>query len=302
MINSVQGFHIEPTNICTLQCPGCSRTQFIKQWPQHWSNHSLDIDSLFNFLDIDLHNKKIILSGNYGDPIYHPDILTLVKELKNRKAVVSIVTNGSYKKTSWWEELVSMLSTDDKITFSIDGIPENFTEYRKNGDWESIQVGMSIVAQANCMSIWKYIPFSYNQNQIHQAETLSQQIGIKQFCVSNSDRFDQHTQHLIPDFSFLGQRYSSQTKFKRQLPIDSIYPKCQNNQEHFITADGHYSPCCYIADHRFYYKTPFGKNKKSYNIRQTTFSKILKQAEIINFYQTLDQQPVCQYNCPNTCG
>ena len=124
MINSVQGFHIEPTNICTLQCPGCSRTQFIKQWPQHWSNHSLDIDSLFNFLDIDLHNKKIILSGNYGDPIYHPDILTLVKEL----------------------------------------------------------------------------------------------------------------------------------------------------------------------------------NKKSYNIRQTTFSKILKQAEIINFYQTLDQQPVCQYNCPNTCG
>ena len=100
----IKGFQIEPTNICTLKCSACARTRFIDQWPQHWKNHSIDIDELLKFIDIDLTGKKITLCGNYGDPIYHPDFIKLVIGLKSQGASISIITNGSYKKQEWWEE------------------------------------------------------------------------------------------------------------------------------------------------------------------------------------------------------
>ena len=302
MIEEITGFHIEPTNICTLKCSGCARTRFIDQWPQHWKNHNLNIDQLLNFLDIDLTNKKIVLCGNYGDPIYHPDFIEFVRRLKEQGAVLSITTNGSYKTKDWWKDLISNLSSLDLVNFSVDGTPDNFTKYRVNADWDSIRVGMDVVANSQCDSSWKYIPFAFNQHDIEDVEKLSQSIGIKNFRVELSDRFDERTHELIPDSSLLGLRYVPQINWKSNVSNLKVNPKCQSNKEHFITADGFYSPCCYLADHRFYYKTPFGKNKKQYNICQHTLSEILQQSQTVEFYQTLDQQSGCQYNCPNTAG
>ena len=303
MIEEINGFHIEPTNICTLKCSGCARTRFIDQWPQHWKNHSLDIDQLLNFLDIDLTDKKILLCGNYGDPIYHPDFIEFVKRLKERGAVLSITTNGSYKTREWWRDLVSNLSSLDLINFSVDGTPDNFTKYRVNADWNSIKVGMDVVANSHCDSSWKYIPFAFNQYDIESVEQLSNSIGIKNFRVKPSDRFDEQTQELVPNSLLLGSRYVSQVKWKSNVSNSRVNPrvnpKCQSNKEHFITAEGYYSPCCYLADHRFYYKTPFGKNKRQYDVRQHTLSEILQQPQTVEFYQTLDQQSGCQYNCPD---
>ena len=302
MIAPINGLHIEPTNICTLKCSGCARTRFIDQWPQHWKNHSLDIGSVLQFLDINLTSKQVYLCGNNGDPIYHPEFIDFVQRFKQRGANLSIITNGSYKKKEWWEELVSHLTSNDTITFSVDGTPENFTHYRVNADWESIQTGMKAVVNSTCNSVWKYIPFAFNQADIEQIEQLSQDIGIDQFLVEFSDRFDEQTQELIPDTSLIGSRYTAQATWKSNNSGLKVNPRCHNGKDHFITAEGYYSPCCFLADHRFYYKTPFGKDKKQYDIRQYTLTEILQQPQTVEFYQTLDQQSGCQYNCPNTAG
>ena len=302
MLESITGFHIEPTNICTLKCPGCARTRFIDQWPAHWKNHNLDIDELLRFLDVDLTGKRIVLCGNYGDPIYHNDLIDFVKKLKARGVSLSITTNGSYKTQQWWEELVDNLNRSDTINFSVDGTPNNFTKYRINADWNSIRVGMEVVANAQCDSSWKYIPFAFNQQDINDVEKLSQSIGIKTFRVELSDRFDEQTHKLIPDPSLIGSRYTPQVEWKSDISDLKVNPKCASGKEHFITAEGYYSPCCFLADHRFYYKTPFGKNKNQYNIRQHTLTEILEQPKTIEFYQTLETQPGCQYNCPGTAG
>ena len=302
MINAITEFHIEPTNICTLKCSGCARTRFINQWPRQWKNYSINIDQLLHFFDIDLAGKRMNLCGNYGDPIYHPDFINFVKRLKNYGVILSITTNGSYKTHDWWEELVSNLDASDIINFSVDGTPDNFTQYRVNADWDSIKIGMDVVAKSQCNSRWKYIPFAFNQTDIDQVEKLSQDIGIKNFRVRFSDRFDEQTQELMPDPSLICPQYAEQSKWKSNNSKLKVNPKCQSGKEHFITAEGYYSPCCYIADHRFYYKTPFGKNKSQYDIRKHTLSEILQQPQTIEFYRTLDQQPGCQYNCPNTAG
>lgn len=297
-IESITGFHIEPTNICTLKCPGCARTKFIDQWPNHWTNQNLNIDNLMKFLDIDLEEKHITMCGNYGDPIYHPELIEMVSQFKQRNANISIVTNGSYKKPEWWEKLVSILDDRDKIIFSVDGTPDNFTQYRINADWDSIHVAMQIAAASNCKTIWKYIPFSFNQHDVNTASSLSQQIGIDEFLIAPSDRYDEKTEYLRPSDNLLGSRYQSQQSWKQDSITPAIDAKCKNNQEHYISADGSYTSCCYIADHRFYYKNMFGKNKKQYSIANTTLTGILKTDSVIDFYQNLESNTGCQYNCP----
>jgi MoaA/NifB/PqqE/SkfB family radical SAM enzyme len=299
-LNDIVGFHIELTNMCTLKCAGCARTRFIQQWPEHWTNHNIDSDTLFKFLNIDLTGKKISLCGNYGDPIYHPDLVKIVQEFKQRGAQISITTNGSYRKSEWWHELCNLLTEQDRVCFSIDGVPDNFTQYRVNADWDSIKTGIQACVQSRCRTVWKYLVFSYNQDSIETARQMSLTLGIDKFKVEHSDRFDEATDYLKPNDNLIGKQYQLQLQFKNSLRINKIDPKCVKNQEHYISADGFYMPCCYIGDHRFYYKTQFGKDKKNYNIHNQTLSKILSKSETIQFYNTLPDQPVCQYNCPST--
>jgi hypothetical protein len=250
------------------------------------------------FLNIDLINMPVTFGGNYGDPIYHPNFVSMVQAFKQRKAQVIIVTNGSYKKPEWWQELTLFLDKNDLVVFSVDGIPENFTQYRTNADWSSIQAAMTICAQAQCSTAWKFIPFSFNQNSIDQARVLSQQLGIDHFEISPSDRFDKQTEHLKPVNNLLGERFNNQQSWTNGNGSVGVDAKCAAGDQHFVTAEGFYSPCCYMADHRFYYKNQFGKNKSEYDIRNTTLSAILEKSSVIDFYRTLDQHSGCQYNCP----
>jgi len=297
MLNNISGFHIEPTNMCTLKCPGCARTRFINQWPQHWKNHSLDIVDLIKFLDIDLSGKNFVLSGTYGDPIYHPDFINFVKIIKQQQSSVIIVTNGSYKTESWWKELTELLDSNDSITFSIDGNPDNFTQYRINADWASIETAIKICTKSLCQTTWKYIPFLFNQADIESTRLLSSSLGFDHFIIDHSDRFDEQTIHYKPNDKFVGDRFLKQQNWKNNN-LNSVIPKCQDNKKHFITADGFYSPCCFLVDYRFYYKSIFGKNKKMFDIRNTTLSEILSNPTVIDFYQNLNSHSGCQYNCP----
>jgi hypothetical protein len=103
----------------------------------------------------------------------------------------------------------------------------------------------------------------------------------------------------MPDFSKLGTRFQSQQEFKQNI-AQQVDPKCRGGSDHFITATGHYVPCCFLADHRFYYKNIFGKNLNQFDIRTTTLTRILDQPQVIEFYANIDHDPIpaCQYNCP----
>jgi organic radical activating enzyme len=297
MIPQVKGIHLEPTSICTLKCPGCARTRFINQWPKHWKNHSLDRSVLMQFLDLDLTDVEINMCGNYGDPIYHPDLTGMIQDFKARGATISITTNGSHRKRSWWQEIVKELSAQDCVTFSVDGIPENFTQYRINGDWKTIQEAIETCVAAPCRTAWKYIPFSFNEDHIEQAKKLSNNLGIDSFWIVNSDRFDEITMYLKPVKNQIGARWQNQQNWKQSQITKKLNPKCHNEQSHYISADGYYMPCCYVGDHRFYHKTEFGKNKKQYAIGDNTLSKILEKSTVVGFYDNLIEQSACQYNC-----
>lgn len=296
MLDSITGFHIEPTNICTLKCPRCSRTDFINQFGNKWTNKNLNLEHLKQFLDIDLTNKRFYICGMYGDPIYYPDLIAMVTWMKSAGAGVTIVTNGSYQKAEWWEHLVSVMDETDQFHFSIDGIPDNFSQYRINADWPSILQGVTIAVDSSAQVIWKYIPFSFNQTNIEQARQLSVDLGFDEFQLTPSDRFSSTDDWLLPDSNLVHKKTESKITWSHQA--DSIDPLCvKNNREHFISADGLYFPCCLMSDYRFYYKSHFYKNKERYQISNTTITDLLKTEDFYNnIHKTKNN--CCTFNCP----
>ena len=293
----ITGLHIETTNKCTLKCPRCSRTEFIEQFPKAWVNKELDLEAFKKFFDLE--NLTINLNGTYGDSIYYSELFELIKFLKSKHCNISISTNGSYQTKEWWQELGSILDQRDQIVFGIDGLPENFTTYRINADWDSIKLGIETLKDYDVKLVWQYILFSYNEHCVEQAKDLSNELGFDEFLVIPSARFDHDSDTLIPS---TGRDSISTNKieWKQNKNID-IDPICKReNDRHYISADGYYTPCCWSGEHRFFYKSEFWKNKDTYDIRKTTLSQLLSYKQTVDFYSDLEttKPEYCTFNCP----
>ena len=299
MLDSITGFHIEPTNICMLKCPRCSRTQFIEQFGiQKWDNKEIDLESFKKFFDIDLTGKRFDLRGNDGDPIYYSNLLPMVEWIKAQGATVSITTNGSYKKEPFWHELAGLLTDEDILTFAVDGSPDNFTQYRINANWQSIELAMKIMSASQALTKWKYIPFSFNENTIDESRELSQLLGIKQFYLDPSDRWLGNDDPLHPKKA-TGRRETAIIEWRKDTAKIEIDPACKTKyNHHYISAAGYYMPCPFVGDFRFYYKSEFYKNREQYDISKTTITQVLNTTQ--NFYNTLEEskRDYCTFNCP----
>lgn len=299
---TLPSIHVEPTNRCTLSCPRCARTILNEKFGKgkNLFVKDIDVNDYENFIDIDL--DHILFCGTHGDPIYHNDFINLIKVSKQKAKYVRIVTNGSYRSSTWWQQLVELLDQQDEIVFSIDGTPDNFTKYRINGDWNSIKTGIKICTNSDVRVGWKYIVFSFNEQCIDDARLLSEQLGIDKFEIEVSDRWIEND-WLKPIKKFtsrtrLGTREDTQTRFKQNnISNIDIDPLCTSNEDHYINSLGYYLPCCYVGDFRFYYKSFWWKNKDQYSIKDSKLSEQIKNFNA--FYKTInvDRPNYCLYNC-----
>lgn len=300
MLDNISAFHIEPTNICTLKCPKCERTEMINRFPSAWKNQNLNLQHFKNFLDINLKDKIFRLCGNSGDPIYYPRLFDLCRWIKSQNSILEITTNGSYRTKEWWQELKETVTSKDTVTFSIDGLPTNFTEYRKNADWLSISQAIDIMVTSNAKIVWKYIVFKYNQENISQAEKLSYELGFDKFQIDYSDRWQENNDPYKPNNQFISPKSEIKSLWFKGDRERKLKPKCWKGQQHFISANGIFHPCCFVASSNFYYKTFWYKNQNKFKIDNTTLTTILNDAEVKNFYNDLlnDIGPAaCNFNC-----
>lgn len=177
--------HLGLTTRCNLQCPFCARTYEKNRWFGK-GNIDLDINYYKNFISsCDI--KQILLCGNYGDPIFYPQLFELIKFAKSYNIIIKMHTNGSGHNDTWWKELSSILTKQDRIFFSIDGIEENFTTYRIGASWSKIIRHINIVSSFSSRPrlVWKYILFKYNEHTVLDAIAIAQKLGMDQFLLNS---------------------------------------------------------------------------------------------------------------------
>lgn len=186
-LNKITRLTLEITSFCNLHCPQC---------PRYTEDGFLAIDEQ-KHLDYDKFSenfeykkfsslKEIIIEGDYGDALMHPDLdkfLTFFQGIEN----IKVVTNGSIRKSHWWQNAAQKYK-NLTVVFSIDGLEDTNHIYRINAKWKKILENCTSFIENGGNAEWKYIVFKHNQHQIEFAEKMANDIGFKDFYTHYSNR------------------------------------------------------------------------------------------------------------------
>jgi len=321
-------WHIENSSICSLRCPRCPRQEVT-------GNRQTSLDLEFfkrNFNKEMLKDVwQITFCGDDGDPIYGQDFFEIISYLKRAKPKLSlrIITNGSYKKYWWWYNLARAMNQYDEIHFSLDGWDQQSNEqYRVNCDWDSIITGIKIFRKATtAIMTWAAIGFRFNENNINDMQAMAKELGIDRFQLTKSTKFghtyphyyqagddllEPHNLNLIAK----GRRFSREVVdlTKRQQydngkasinyslwqNIDktkSIIPMCKiGNKGLYISADGYFYPCCWMANR--YDHTRWEQFKQpQFDLNTRLITDVLSDNLWQEFFATLHNNRECSDKC-----
>jgi len=267
--------HIEPTTRCTLACPACPRTTWQEITKRPVVKSDLDVDALERFLDCAIGKsfEHFLICGDYGDAIYYPDLIKLIKRFRNQVSF-DITTNGSRQSEKFWNELADVLTENDSVTFSIDGLENSNHLYRINSDWRSIMQGMDIMLNSAAKVHWKTIVFQFNYAALKDIKSFAESKGCT-FHAEKTHRFGNND--FRPPDELLERNHLFQEQFVgAQFEIE---PRCEKDAK-VITADGFLMPCNWIRNPQTFYKSQLWKQKQRWleklKIQNNTYDQAIE--------------------------
>jgi MoaA/NifB/PqqE/SkfB family radical SAM enzyme len=133
IMDSLNKLYIEITNRCNLQCQMCIQ----RAWDVASGHMPL---ATFNDLMTQIGEfptPPTIHLGGYGEPMFHPNFLDMVRQAKATGARVEITTNATLLTADKAEALLDL--NLDRLVVSIDGVtPESYAHIRVNGNFQKI--------------------------------------------------------------------------------------------------------------------------------------------------------------------
>jgi MoaA/NifB/PqqE/SkfB family radical SAM enzyme len=124
-ITKLARVYIEPTNHCNLNCVTCIR----HSWDEPLGEMSSPVFSRIIEGLRALSTPVSIFLGGLGEPLSHPHIVEMVRELKSLGSSVELITNGTLLHRNLSEQLID--AGLDMLWVSLDGAtPESYTDVR----------------------------------------------------------------------------------------------------------------------------------------------------------------------------
>ena len=177
---------------CTLACPKCRRTQFEEQ--------GIPIDggdlSMEDFKKLADHFDDLILCGGVADPVLHPRFIKILDYSYKNGNKVSVSNAASHRPSNWYRKAFEV-NPEATWIFGIDGLPKDSHKYRVNQDCEKLFEMAQLAVTMGITTVWQYIIFKYNENDIAEAEELAKDNGMN-FKVWKSDRWDNMQDPFLP--------------------------------------------------------------------------------------------------------
>lgn len=271
---------IEPATLCNLRCPECFTTQ-----PSFTRPKGTLTKDIFQKIINDASAYSFYLNLYFqGEPFMNPELVDFIAMAKHTRFYTAIATNGNFLDGVMAENLVN--SQLDRLIISLDGTDAaTYHEYRKQGNFENVLMGIQIMVAAK-KSLGKRHPFielqflltKKNQHQQKEIKKLGRQLGvdkvtIKSIQLVNSDSAGE----WLPEKS---TRYK--TDKNGTVTINSNLPnRCFRMWSScVITWDGNVIPCCFDKNASFTMGTMMNqsldeiwKNEKYRIFRNKVFSE-----------------------------
>jgi len=271
--------------------------------------------------------EKITFCGNDGDPIYCNDFLEIVRWIKEIKPSINIVliTNGSYKKKVWWEELANILNSYDEIHWSLDGWDQSSNEkYRVNSDWSSIIDGIKTFTKFNktTYKILASIVFKFNEHNLEKITQLARKHSFDAVQTTLSTKFGskypdvygvldelEPSTEMIPNSHRFERKFQTLTDKKRYSDeIKNLYinklTKLKNpkiclvgNKGVFLNSHGEFYPCCWVANRYSHNNQWIDLAQTKFNLHKNKFQKVMADDFWNNKFLDFDS-----FECKTKCS
>lgn len=255
---------IEPTSYCNAQCPQCGRFNDLGELHPELELSHLPFDAIKNLQAEQLTAvSEVILEGDKGDPIMHPQIEQFIKFFYDLPThpVVYLMTNGGLRNQEWWYNLGNKFP-NLKVLFSIDGLEDTNHLYRVGVNYKKVINNAQAFINGGGYAIWKLLIFKHNEHQVDQIYTLSKQLGFSSLYYGPADRyrFNGHNQwpvkingqvaHYIEPASRHISDVKKHIMYKEYKNVRKKYPIvnriCPNTSagQIYINHQGYVVPCC----------------------------------------------------------
>ena len=268
----IRDVHLELSTLCNARCPLCPRNFHGYPYNNGYPELNMTLESAKKIFTHDflLQLTTMRINGNYGDMIMNPETPDIVDYFTqtNPKLKITISTNGSAQKSTFWTRLANPQVT---VLFALDGLEDTHNLYRQNTSWTNIIKNATTFIQAGGIAVWKMIKFDHNLHQVEACKQLATQLGFTKFEQIDHGRdtgpvFDENGQltHIlgnytgIKKFPLLFLKVRTDRVLIEDLghtPKSCVNCETQTRKSIYIAANGDVSPCCYTG---FYPKT-YGK-------------------------------------------
>lgn len=190
---------LEATNRCNLDCSICLR----RSWKNALGNMTPEVFSRF-LADLSAYSPPPeVFFGGYGEPLSHPEILNMIRQVADLGSRTVLITNGALLSPSLAEALLN--SGLDKLWISMDSshqealalsqtgpargsIPEMLAEIRQrgNGLLEALEIGLALVRTRT------------NDEEILQTLDLGRGLGLRSFFITNLEAYAENQAEEVP--------------------------------------------------------------------------------------------------------
>jgi MoaA/NifB/PqqE/SkfB family radical SAM enzyme len=207
--------------------------------------------------------------GNFGDPIINDELIGMIEYAVsvNPTLNIRIHTNGSARKTEWWERLAKALPKKHNVVFAIDGLANTHHLYRTGTHYDTIIRNATAFINAGGHAEWCFIKFKHNEYQVDEAQHIASELGFSQFTEKNSSRFigepkfpvynkDGDTLYQLEPPSTSELPYITNeiiVNYKEVLKNSKIECYVQQTKEIYIDAYKNVFPCCFLASTPYNY-------------------------------------------------
>lgn len=213
-MDQIKHLYIEPTAHCNLKCKMCSRNT--------WQNESIghmDMGTFHEIMDTMPESVTRIFFGGIGEPLMHPNILSMLKLAKETGRRVELITNGTLLTETMARDLLNLELA--VLWISIDSFEKaSYDQIRLGADYSNV---MENIRRLGKIHLKKYPYFRHH-------DTGATKLGIAFVLMKNN--LDQYRK-LLEKSSSLGISYVKATHL---IPYSKEQSK-QNCYEKMLGVD-----------------------------------------------------------------
>ena len=185
---------LDLTTRCNAGCPQCHRTDLNGfKMDKRLTNVVWSIEQFKKAFTVEDCNQisTFDLCGLYGDPMMVPDIVQIVRYIRqsNPQAKIQINTNGSLRSEDvWWD--LCMAGRQNLIFFiSVEGTTQKMHEiYRQHTFLDKILANMDLIKQTDSIINTQCLVWRHNEDHLQEIEKLCRDHGSTSHRISVTTR------------------------------------------------------------------------------------------------------------------